>query len=194
MLTYTPGKGGHFTEVIQMILGALYKIMVPQFLGWLDRGANADGKFLKISTNSSSIFLTGNHLIFRLSADVGLESVFADQIEEGDKLLSLKGEETVVIVEAAREKGIWAPLTMEGTLLVDGLLASSYSSFSHEAYVRNFEKRKRRRKQDLVLAPVKIFPRLLLDVQQSQHQDGCRLVMKLMILMLKLMLMLICLC
>ena len=141
--------------------------MVPQFLGWLDRTANANGKFLKISTNSSSIVLTGNHLIFRLSADVGLESVFADQLEEGDRLVSWKGEETVVGVEAAREKGIWAPLTMEGTLLVDGLLASSYASFSHHA-------------SDLFLAPVKMFPRLLLDDEQSQHQDGCRNVVKLM--------------
>ena len=127
-----------------------------------------------------------------MSADVGLESVFADQIEEGDRLVSWKEEETVVGVEVAREKGIWAPLTMEGTFLIDGLLASSYASISHEAYVRNFERRKRSRKQVLVLAPVKIFPRLLLDVQQSQQQDGCRPVMKLMILMLKLMLMLIC--
>merc|ERR1712212_1154350 len=151
VLTYTPGKGGHYTE----------------FLGWLDRTANADGKFLKISTNSSSIVLTENHLIFRLSADVGLESVFADQIEEGDKLLSLKGEETVVGVEAAREKGIWAPLTMEGTLLVDGLLASSYASFPHHA-------------SELAYAPIKKFSRLLLYDEQSQHQDGCRRVVKLL--------------
>jgi len=151
VLTYTHGKGVHYTE----------------FLGWLDRDANADGKFLKISTNSSSIVLTGNHLIFRLSADVGLESVFADQIEEGDKLVSWKGEETVVGVEVAIEKGSWDPLTMEGTLLVDGLLASSYASFSHHA-------------SDLLLAPVKMFPRLLLDDQQSQHEDGCRQVIKLM--------------
>ena len=141
--------------------------MVPQFLGWLDRDANADGKFLKILTNSSSIVLTGNHLIFRLSADVGLESVFADQIEEGDRLVSWKGEETVVGVEAAREKGIWTPLTMEGTLLVDGLLASSYASFPH-------------RVSEIAYAPIKMFPRLLLDDEASQHQDGCRQVVKLL--------------
>merc|ERR1712179_404715 len=150
VFTYTPGKGGHYTE----------------FLGWLDRTANANGKFLKISTNSSSIVLTGNHLIFRLSADVGLESVFADQIEEGDRLVGLKGEETVVGVEAAGEKGIWTPLTMEGTLLVDGFLASSYASFPHHA-------------SQLAYAPIKKFSRLLLDDEQSQHQDGCRNVVKL---------------
>ena len=141
--------------------------MVPQFLGWLDRDANTNGKFLKISTNSSSMVLTGNHLVFRLSAGDGLESVFADQIEEGDRLVSGKGEQTVVGVESAMEKGIWAPLTMQGTLLVDGLLASSYASFSHHV-------------SDLALAPVKVFPRLLLDDEQSQHQDGCRGVVKLM--------------
>ena len=96
-----------------------------------------------------------------------MESVFADQIEEGDRLVSWKGEETVVGVEVAREKGIWTPLTMEGTLLVDGLLASSYASFSH-------------RVSEMAYAPIKMFPRLLLDDEASQHQDGCRQVVKLL--------------
>ena len=53
--------------------------------------------------------LTGNHLIFRTSAaDVALESAFADQIEEGDKLMSWTGsemtEEAVIAVERVREK------------------------------------------------------------------------------------------
>ena len=78
---------------------------------------------LKISTNSSSIVLTGNHLIFETSAvDGASESVF----EEGDKLISWKGsemtEEIVVHVEQTTKKGIWSPLTMEGTLLVGSLL------------------------------------------------------------------------
>ena len=137
-----------------------------QFLGWLDRSAKTNGEFLKISTNSSSIVLTGNHLIFRTSvADGALESVFADQIEEGDKLVSWKGskmtEEAVVAVEPAIEKGTWAPLTMEGTLLVDGLLASCYAYFSQTL-------------SDLVLVPFKMFPRMLLDDQKSLMVDGMR--------------------
>ena len=103
-------------------------------------------------------------------ADGALESVFADQIEEGDKLISWKGsemtEETVVYVEPAAKKGIWAPLTMEGTLLVDGLLASCYASFPHDLV-------------DLALAPVKMFPRMLLDDEESVKVDGCRDVVKL---------------
>ena len=98
-------------------------------------------------------------------ADGALESVFADQIEEGDKLVSWKGskmtEEAVVAVEPVIEKGTWAPLTMEGTLLVDGLLASCYAYFSQTL-------------SDLALVPVKMFPRLLLDDQQSLMVDGMR--------------------
>ena len=130
----------------------------------------SNGCFLKISTNSSSIVLTGNHLIFRTSvADGSSEPVFADEIEEGDKLISWKGsemtEETVVYVEPAAEKGIWAPLTMEGTLLVDGLLASCYASFPHAV-------------SDLAFAPVKMFPRMLLDDEESVKFDGDRRVVK----------------
>ena len=137
-----------------------------QFLGWLHRDANAVANFLKINTNNSSIVLTRDHLIFRTSvADGSLESVFADQIEEGNKLRSWKGskvtEEAVVDVEQVREKSIWAPLTMEGTLLVDGLLASCYASFPHDLV-------------DLALAPVKMFPRMLLDDEESVKVDGCR--------------------
>ena len=146
-----------------------------QFLGWLHRDANAVANFLKINTNNSSIVLTRDHLIFRTSvADGSLESVFADQIEEGNKLRSWKGskvtEEAVVDVEQVREKSIWAPLTMEGTLLVDGLLASCYASFPHAL-------------SDLALAPVKMFPRMLLDDQESLMADGKREVVNLLIKM-----------
>ena len=102
-------------------------------------------------------------------ADGSSEPVFADEIEEGDKLISGKGskmtEEAVVHVEPVTEKGIWVPLTMEGTLLVDGLLASCYASFSHDLV-------------DLAYAPVKMFPRILLDDQESVKVDGCRRVVQ----------------
>ena len=85
-------------------------------------------------------------------------------------LVSWKGskmtEETVVAVEPTTEKGFWSPFTMEGTLLVDDLLASCYASFSHAV-------------SDLALAPVKMFPRMLLDDEESVKVDGCREVVRL---------------
>ena len=76
-------------------------------------------------------------------------------------------EEAVIAVERVREKSAWAPLTIEGTLLVDDLLASCYASFPHAV-------------SDLALAPVKMFPRMLLDDQESLMVDGKREVVKLM--------------
>ena len=149
----------------------LYNISIFfQFLGWLDRDPNAQENFLRISTNSSSIVLTGSHLIFRSSVAEGApESIYADQIEKGDKLIRWNGlemtKEEVVAVEVTSERGFWTPLTREGTLLVDGLLASSYASFPHTL-------------SDLALTPVKMFPRLLLDDEESQHKDGLREVIK----------------
>ena len=73
--------------------------------------------------------------------------------------------EEVVAMERQVGSGFWAPLTKEGTLLVDGFLASCYASFPH-------------RPAQIAFAPVKMFPRQLLDDKSSQHVDGVRRVVK----------------
>ena len=74
----------------------------------------------------------------RLSKTGALETVYAGQLNAGDKLVQMKeGEvqlkaEEVVSVKEVLDSGHWAPLTSSGTLLVDGFLASSYASFPHD--------------------------------------------------------------
>jgi hypothetical protein len=98
--------------------------------------------------------------------------VYAGQLVPGDRLVrgtdgaGLEEVELVGVEERA-EEGYWAPLTTEGTLLVDGYLASCYASYPHVA-------------SDLALAPVKAHPRLLLDDEASQHKDGVRSVVKML--------------
>ena len=75
-------------------------------------------------------------------------------------------ERQVVKVQEVQEVGSWAPLTSEGTLLVDGILASCYASFPHTL-------------SDLILSPVKALSTLLLDDDNSQHRDGTRAVVDL---------------
>ena len=70
-------------------------------------------------------------------------------------------EEKVMAVERKLESGFWAPLTKEGTILVDGFLVSCYASFPHLP-------------AQIAFAPVKMFPRQLLDDESSQHKDGVR--------------------
>jgi len=71
------------------------------------------GKELKISDT---------HLILKSSG----EFVFAGELNEGDVL---QNDERIVHVDFAHEQGAYAPLTEHGTLLVNGLVASCYSSF-----------------------------------------------------------------
>ena len=93
---------------------------------------------LKISSsNSASLTLTGSHVVFRKTAAGSLESVFASQLVVGDKLVrpNMEGkpalDEVFAIQHVLEENGYWAPLTQDGTLLVNGLLVSSYASFPH---------------------------------------------------------------
>jgi len=149
VLTYTPGVGTHYTE----------------FLGWLHRGSART--MLEISTsNSSAITLTPEHLIFKMSRNGAMESVYASDIVETDILIkpNEKGEmqtEQVVEVREVTVESFGAPLTAHGTILVNGFLASCYAFFPHDI-------------GEFFMAPLKRYPTILLDNEQSQHENGLR--------------------
>merc|ERR1712179_494384 len=151
VLTFTPGVGLHFTE----------------FLGWLTRSSSSPTLMLKISTSTnSSLTLTASHIVFRLSSKRDLESVYANQLVKGDRLVRLKSREgalefddVVEIQVVWEEGGSWAPLTKEGSLVANRFLVSSFASFPHHICQQ-------------VSAFLRIF--LVLDDETSQHEDGHR--------------------
>jgi len=152
VLTYTPGMGTHYTE----------------FLGWLDRGYfNSFGTMLEIFTsNSSSITLSADHVLFKMSRNGAMESIFAKDIVQTDILIKpnengeMQTEEVVEVMEVSVES-YWAPLTADGTILVNGFLASCYAYFPHQI-------------GEFFLAPLKRYPTVLLDDEKSQHENGVR--------------------
>merc|ERR1712179_128138 len=151
VLTYTPGVGSHFTE----------------FLGWLTRSSSTPTLMLKISTSTnSSLTLTPSHIVFRLSGKGDHESVYANQLVKGDRLVRLKSrdgavefDEVVEIQATWEEGGYWAPLTKEGSLVANQFLVSSFAEFPHHLCQQ-------------VSAFLRIF--LVLDDDASQHEDGER--------------------
>ena len=93
---------------------------------------------LKIST-SSSLTLSASHIVFRLTSTGALEPVYASQLVEGDNLVrldkkTLESDEVIAIETVQEQDGYWAPLTREGTLLVNGHLASSYDVVSDSVH------------------------------------------------------------
>ena len=85
---------------------------------------NPDAKLSYISIEAGKLtplLLTSNHLIL-----VEGKFVPASSINVGDKVTLVDGTETVTRIRRVVGSGAFAPHTMEGTIVVDGLVASSY--------------------------------------------------------------------
>lgn len=98
---------------------------------FIDRDPNSTRQFVEIvSEDGVSIRATPAHLIL-LAAEGGWRSVFAAEVKIGDYLLVTGKDGTkrsrVVSTQVVLRRGVFAPLTTAGTLLVDGALASCYA-------------------------------------------------------------------
>ena len=123
----------------------------------LHRSSNGNGEFLVIQTNQGhSITLSPQHLLYSRQQDeeandleennenkmVDIKSfpiVFASNVKIGDFVLvhnnykSMTSGVVVQIEEMVISKGLYSPLTYQGNIVVDNVLASCYSDFdSHE--------------------------------------------------------------
>lgn len=120
-------------------------------LMFLHRDPRVSRAFLRLTTASgTTLTLTPSHLIFLLEAGLALTEtptvrdalhrggvVLAGRVEAGDFLL-VAGEggvtlEKVVDVSYHVDGGVFAPLTTEGTLVVDGVVASCYAIIDSQA-------------------------------------------------------------
>ena len=101
------------------------------------RDTDAFLEFLRIHTKSDSIAaleITKDHLVFV----AGQRSpVRAESIRPGDKLLTAEGtdrqEAVVTKIDTIKRRGLYAPLTADGTLVVDGIVTSCYVSLVSNA-------------------------------------------------------------
>jgi len=104
-------------------------------------------EFLRIYTSNTKnpLEVTGDHLVYTMNNihDIGdtMIPIRADAIRVGDIAVAVAGKEAIegspfhqldgaVVskIETVTRKGLYAPLVMEGTIVVDGILASNYVS------------------------------------------------------------------
>lgn len=81
------------------------------------------------------IEVTPNHLLFTGENDY---PVPASQIKVGNSILSAwKGPRNVIRVETITRDGLYSPLTAggEGTIVVDGIVASTYTSYTGNTHI-----------------------------------------------------------
>jgi hypothetical protein len=120
---------------------------------FLDRKPEEHALFYTLHTDSGhSITATPMHLVYAAAVanevevddEVAFEATFARDVNEGDLVLVQDGAgplrpARVVRVEAQARQGVYAPLTAEGNVVVDNVLASCYAvidsqSVAHAAF------------------------------------------------------------
>jgi hypothetical protein len=110
-------------------------VKTTPFLTYLHFDPEREAEFLIIRCEGGTeITMTGSHLIFRVQGDDGkLKATPARNIKIGDCLLHVSGHDLsrrpvrVVEIELTWSKGVYAPLTRSGTMIVDGFLVSCYT-------------------------------------------------------------------
>ncbi|XP_078053645.1 hedgehog signaling protein [Augochlora pura] len=132
-------------------------IVYSEVIAFLDRSLTETRQFVRLSTESGRVLtLTPAHLV----PVEGRSSMFAGRVQPGDKILvrdpadrqNLKKQEEdeeeakkvehrlrwdkVVESRLVLEKGVYAPLTTEGTLVVDDVVASCYAIIDNQEYAQ----------------------------------------------------------
>ncbi|XP_012056737.1 PREDICTED: sonic hedgehog protein A [Atta cephalotes] len=112
-------------------------VVYSEVIAFLDRSPSERRQFIRLTTKSGRVLtLTPAHLVPMESG-----SVFAANVQPGDKILvsdadvaSAKNEvdnrlrwDSVNETKLVIEEGVYAPLTMEGNLFVDDVVASCYA-------------------------------------------------------------------
>lgn len=111
---------------------------------WGHRDEELTAKFLQIYTEEGKrpMELTGRHLLFVIDQDGKRKAIRADEAKVGDQVVPAPsaGSENAVSVPVHIQKiqfivrkGAYMPLTTDGTIVVDDLVASSYVSIQEDA-------------------------------------------------------------
>nr|XP_061810016.1 sonic hedgehog protein-like isoform X1 [Nerophis lumbriciformis] len=117
------------------------KLLFTDFLMFIDRDSTTRRLFHVVETDAGHrITLTAAHLLFVVNNSTegrGASAVFASEVRPGQEVLVPDGERlrpaTVARVSTEEHVGSYAPVTTQGTLVVDRVLASCYAVVSsHE--------------------------------------------------------------
>lgn len=93
-------------------------------------------RFLMVEYAGGELRASANHLVFV----EGSAPKLASELQAGDRVLAFNGrsEEARMVLSvrtASSEAGMVAPLTMSGSIVVDGVVASAYATHSPSAFV-----------------------------------------------------------
>ncbi|CAD5114422.1 DgyrCDS3554 [Dimorphilus gyrociliatus] len=120
-------------------------LIETRFLTYLHYNANSTTVYKEIGLEDGwKISLTENHLIYTVEKG----AIFARDVTIGDKLFTFNGTRRVVSITFRLINGYSAPLTGDGSLIVDGFWSSCYAEISSHSLAH------------AAMTPVRLIPAL----------------------------------
>ncbi|EME31146.1 Desert hedgehog protein [Galdieria sulphuraria] len=112
----------------------LHKTRKTEVIGWLDKRDDIAVSFLHITHEMGHLKVSPYHLLMRVGSNNQVDHVYAKDIKIGDQFFfyntSHSKSSQVTYIQQVREVGAFAPLTLDGTYLVNGVLVSCYAHFA----------------------------------------------------------------
>jgi len=132
------------------------KLTSTKVLGFMYKKYGS-GAYLTIHTeDGNKVSLSGTHVMFVNN----YEDVMAENVNIGDMVIIKDGNNVtksrVINIEAGEQEGAYVPLTEHGTLLVDGVLCSSFANVPHGI-------------AQLLAAPMRWFPAVFLSEDEGER-------------------------
>lgn len=123
--------------------------------------------FLQIATNSTSstgqLEISPDHLLVANGQYVG-----AGQLRVGDELIGAEGQTIVVEgISVIQRKGLFAPLTHSGDLMVNGVKVSNYVNIGNFSSVNDWHYT-----SHMVMSPIRLFCHLTPTCCKSETHDS----------------------
>lgn len=118
-------------------------LVYSEVIMFLDRDVDRTRSFVNILTESGELLsITDSHLVHVVKKDTCekascVETIFAGNVELGHHVLVNRDGnifyDRVVKIDVKRLRGVYAPLTATGTLVVDNVVASAYAVIDSQA-------------------------------------------------------------
>ena len=125
-----------------LVLNEKGKLTYSPVIAFLDRNGEAELKYMTIETEDGTVLtLTRSHLIYKanhgnstqLQTTTNVQPVFASKVKVNDYIYTRSSQHNevqsskVVKIINTKKVGAYAPLTLEGTIIVDNAFASCYA-------------------------------------------------------------------
>lgn len=119
-------------------------LLYSEVIAFLDRDHTVQKRFYSIQTDSgATLSLTAAHLLFvsvgNCSGPVvsgALRSVYASDVRPGQCVVSTREQQghlsRVTKIQIQEDRGVFAPLTRHGTVVVNGIISSCYAAVDQQ--------------------------------------------------------------